>query len=91
MQDPAPSLETLSDELLVAALRKVDDDIGLRALAAASDRLFQRICRRLPRGQARRLRRLVRSFGPTSLAELQRAQQEVLRAAHQLQEAGAAA
>jgi flagellar motor switch protein FliG len=90
-QDPSLSLETLSDELLVAALRQVDDETGLRALAAASDQLFKRICRRLPRGQARKLRRLVRMFGPTSLAELQRAQQEVLRAAHQLQETDAAA
>jgi flagellar motor switch protein FliG len=90
LDDQSQALEALSDECLVAALRMVDDETGLRALASASERLVKRISRRLPRGQARSLRRLLRSFGPTRLADLRQAQHELLRIAHESLEANAA-
>jgi flagellar motor switch protein FliG len=91
LEDQSHALESMSDEVLVEALRRVDDETGLRALASASEKLVKRISRRLPRGQARKLRRLLRSFGPTRLADMRQAQHELLRVANECMQTSAAA
>jgi flagellar motor switch protein FliG len=80
-EDLSSALEALSDQALAAAMRIADQPTVLRALAASSERLLGRVLRRLPRRQARQLKRLVRSVGPTRLADLRRAQHELLRIA----------
>jgi flagellar motor switch protein FliG len=90
LEDQSAALLALSDETLLAALRAVDNETGQRALAASNEKLIKRITRRLPRRQARNLRRLLRSFGPTSLTDLRRAQHELLRIAEQCAETNAA-
>jgi flagellar motor switch protein FliG len=90
LEDQSAALLALSDETLLAALRAVDNETGQRALAASNEKLIKRITRKLPRRQARNLRRLLRSFGPTSLTDLRRAQHELLRIAEQCAETNAA-
>jgi flagellar motor switch protein FliG len=90
LADLSPALLALGDEALVAALRSVDEQTGQRALAASSEQLIKRITRQLPRRQARSLKRLLRNFGPTRLADLRRAQLDLLRAAERFAEPKAA-
>jgi flagellar motor switch protein FliG len=90
LEDQSAALLALSDETLLAALRSVDNETGQRALAASNEKLIKRITRKLPRRQARSLRRLLRSFGPTRLADLRQAQHELLRVAEECAAAKAA-
>jgi flagellar motor switch protein FliG len=90
LEDQSAALMALSDETLLAALRSVDNETGQRALAASNEKLIKRITRKLPRRQARSLRRLLRTFGPTRLADLRQAQQELLRVAEECAAAKAA-
>ncbi len=83
LEDLSAELMALSDATLVAALRTADEQVVQRALAASGERLLDRVARMLPRRQARKLRRLVQSFGPASLAELRQAQHELLRVARE--------
>jgi flagellar motor switch protein FliG len=90
LEDQSAALMALSDETLLAALRSVDNETGQRALAASNEKLIKRITRKLPRRQARSLRRLLRTFGPTRLADLRQAQHELLRVAEECAAAQAA-
>jgi hypothetical protein len=90
LEDQSAALMALSDETLLAALKSIDNETGQRALAASNEKLIKRITRRLPRRQARSLRRLLRAFGPTRLADLRQAQHELLRVAEECAAANAA-
>lgn len=79
--DPA-GLESLDDQTLIAVLGEADGRSAQVALAASSERLVRRVLRRLPRATARWLREQLRALGPIPLAELDAAQQELLRLAH---------
>ena len=79
--DRSRELESLDDRSLLEALRVADERTVQCALAASSERFFKRVASKLPRQQASRLRQVVRSIGPTRLAELREAQHELLRIA----------
>jgi flagellar motor switch protein FliG len=79
--DRSRELESLDDRSLLEALRVADERTVQCALAASSERFFKRVAGKLPRQQASRLRQVVRSIGPTRLAELREAQHELLRIA----------
>jgi flagellar motor switch protein FliG len=90
LEDRSRELETLDDRSLLEALRVADERTVQCALAASSERFFKRVARKLPRQQASRLRQVVRSIGPTRLAELREAQHELLRIARGGQAVGVA-
>jgi hypothetical protein len=90
LADRTEALEQLSDEALVTALRAASEATVLRALAASGESFLDRVARMLPRRQARQLRRMMRELGPTRLADLHRAQHELLRLAHERAAAQAA-
>jgi flagellar motor switch protein FliG len=81
-EDLSADLELLSDDSLVAALRLAGEATVLRALAVSGEAFVKRVTNMLPRRQARKLRGMLRNLGPTRLIELQRAQHELLRLAH---------
>ena len=81
LEDRSRELEALDDWSLLEALRVADERTVQCALAASSERFFTRVAGKLPRQQASRLRQVVRSIGPTRLAELREAQHELLRIA----------
>ncbi|RIK80967.1 MAG: hypothetical protein DCC67_08635 [Planctomycetota bacterium] len=81
LEDRSAQLEGLTDAELFGALRAADEATVQRALAASSEALVNRVASRLPRRQANRLRRLVRSLGPTRLSDLRTAQWQLLRLA----------
>jgi flagellar motor switch protein FliG len=81
LEDRSRELEALDDRSLLEALRIADERTVQCALAASSERFFKRVAGKLPRQQASRLRQVVRSIGPTRLAELREAQHELLRIA----------
>jgi flagellar motor switch protein FliG len=83
LADRTEALELLSDEALVTALRAASESTVLRALAASGESFLGRVTGMLPRRQARQLRRMMRELGPTRLADLHRAQHELLRLAHE--------
>jgi len=83
LDDGSIELESLSDRALLEALRLADERTVQRALAASSENFLNRVAGKLPRRQAARLRKLVRSLGPTRLAELREAQHELLRIARE--------
>lgn len=85
-EDVSDELMMLSDAELVAALRAAGEQTVQRALAASGERLVDRVARMLPRRQARKLRKLLQSFGPARLVELRQAQHELLRIAHEQHE-----
>jgi flagellar motor switch protein FliG len=81
MDDCSGELERLDDRQLLTALRQADEQTVQRALAASSERFIDRVARKLPRRQARRLKKAVRSIGPARLVDLRAAQNELLRLA----------
>lgn len=91
LTDRSQELESLSDRALLDALRVADERTVQRALAASSEKFLKRVVGKLPRRQANRLRKVVRSLGPTRLGELRAAQHDLLRIARQSEEAGVAA
>lgn len=82
LDDLSADLELLSDESLVAALRLAGEWTVMRALAASGEAFVKRVTNMLPRRQARKLRAMLRNLGPTRLTDLQMAQHELLRLAH---------
>jgi flagellar motor switch protein FliG len=90
LEDRSRELESLDDRSLLEALRAADERTVQCALAASSERFFKRVAGKLPRRQASRLRQVVRSIGPTRLAELREAQHELLRIARGGQTVGVA-
>ncbi len=90
LEDRSQELESLDDRSLLEALRVADERTVQCALAASSERFFKRVAGKLPRRQASRLRQVVRSIGPTRLAELREAQHELLRIARGGQAVGVA-
>lgn len=91
IEDCTAELEQLSDQELVAGLRASGEQTVLRALAASGDAFLARVMNMLPRRQAKQLRRMLRNLGPTRLADLQQAQHELLRLAHEMSESEAEA
>jgi flagellar motor switch protein FliG len=81
MEDCSQELERLNDRELLAALRLADEQTVQRALAVSSEHFLERVARKLPRRQASRLRKAVRSIGPARLVDLRAAQAELLRMA----------
>ena len=81
LEDRSQELENLSDQMLLVALQRADQQTIQWALAASSEQFVQRVARKLPRRQAQRLRTSLRSLGPTRLADLRCAQHELLRVA----------
>lgn len=81
LEDRSRELEALDDRALLEALRVAGERTVQCALAASSERFFKRVAGKLPRQQASRLRQVVRSIGPTRIAELRAAQHELLRIA----------
>jgi flagellar motor switch protein FliG len=79
--DCSEALEALDDQSLMAAIASASEETVLRALAASSDQLVRRVARRLPRKHAAQLRWLLRSLGPTKLADLRSAQRRLLEEA----------
>jgi flagellar motor switch protein FliG len=81
MDDCSGELERLDDRQLLTALRQADEQTVHRALAASSERFIDRVACKLPRRQAKRLKKAVRSIGPARLVDLRAAQNELLRLA----------
>jgi flagellar motor switch protein FliG len=82
LEDRSAELELLSDDALVAALRLAGESTVLRALAVSGEAFVKRVTNMLPRRQGRKLRTMLRNLGPARLVELQMAQNELLRLAH---------
>jgi flagellar motor switch protein FliG len=70
------SLCMLSDAVLLDTLRKTDPQITMLALTGAPSHLLDRILGQLPRRQAKKFRRQLHSLQPTSIRDLQAAQQQ---------------
>jgi flagellar motor switch protein FliG len=70
-------LEYLNDVGLAALVRAADPQTTVLALAGASETFVERVMRQLPGVEARRLRRAIRSLGPTRLTDLEKAQQDL--------------
>ncbi|HYO25494.1 MAG TPA: FliG C-terminal domain-containing protein [Lacipirellulaceae bacterium] len=83
IEDRSAELERLRGDTLVAVLRAADEATVLRALAASGERFLARVTSMLPRKQAKKLRQMLRDLGPTRLADLHRAQHELLRLAEE--------
>lgn len=81
LPDGSRELESLRDRDLLAALRLADERTVHRALAASSEKFVRRVAGKLSRQEASRLRQVVRSIGPTRLADLREAQHTLLRLA----------
>jgi flagellar motor switch protein FliG len=81
LEDRSRELELINDRSLLDALRVADERTVQCALAASSEKFLNRVASKLPRRQAARLREMVRSIGPTRLADLRAAQHELLRLA----------
>lgn len=78
LEDRSRELEALSDRELLTGLKTADERTVQRALAASSETFLRRVCKKLPRQQSRRLRQMVRSLGPTRIADMRLAQYEFL-------------
>jgi hypothetical protein len=78
LEDRSRELELIDDRSLLQALRTADERTVQCALAASSEKFLNRVASKLPRRQASRLREMVRSLGPTRLADLRAAQHHLL-------------
>jgi len=83
-EDPITELEQSDDSTLMEALSQADRQVGALALAGASDALLKRVLRGLPRGQAKTMRKQLRTIGPTRLSDMLAAQQQLLHNVRQL-------
>ncbi len=81
-------LEQLSDEDLARILHAADPDVTVIALTGASHSFVQRILSHLPVGQAAQLQTQMEQIGPLQLADVERAQQCLLRLAENQLSAG---
>ncbi len=91
---PAPSLdapslafedlEYLSDAGLSSLLDATDQATLVLALAGATESFSERVARQLPSGEAKQLLRAINSLGPTRLADIEFAQQQLAATARQL-------
>lgn len=77
-------LERLDQPTLVAALGGVAARVALLALAGASDALLARVESGLPKRSVKDLRKRLANLGPTTLAEVERAQAMLVAAADRL-------
>jgi hypothetical protein len=97
--DPTPSLPSqastiaplsfdqvthLDGDSMEDLLREAEPELVLLSLAGTTDVQFQRIVRRLPKAEARALRRRVDHLGPTRLSDVVAAQQELAALATRL-------
>jgi flagellar motor switch protein FliG len=81
-------LAVLADDDWATLLREVDHTVALLALAGASETLIARVVQHLPGHEAREFRRRLERVGPVQLADLDRAQQQMVQRASELTRQG---
>lgn len=81
---PFAELHRLDGRALAEAVGKLDSRTALLALAGAPDELLRQLTRGLPRSAAADLRSRLHRVGPTTLAEIDRAQADLAAAAGQI-------
>lgn len=78
----------LDDVALAKVFRAADPEVVLLALTGASHQMLDRILRRLPLREARKLRRQMEQLGPTRLSDLEQAQQQLAELAGRMLDRG---
>lgn len=81
---PFDQLQRLDGRALAEAIGQLHARTALLALAAASEALVERLTAGLPRAAAKDLRQRIHRVGPTTLAEIDRAQSALAGAASQV-------
>lgn len=77
-------LQRLDDESLAAVLAAAEPEVTRLALAGADPALVDRVLAQLPPAEARKVRRLIERLGPTRLSDVEEAQAELARIAHEM-------
>ena len=77
-------LQRLDDEALASVLAAAETEVARLALAGADPALVERVLAQLSPAEARRVRRLIERLGPTSLSDVEQAQAELARIAHEM-------
>lgn len=77
-------LQQLDDEGLAAVLAAAEPEVARLALAGADPALVDRVLAQLSPAEARRVRRLIERLGPTRLSDVEQAQAELARIAHEM-------
>ena len=88
-QSPAPAREfddllELDDRALAAVLSAAQAELAILALTGAPQRLLDRVLKRLPRREAKALRKRIGETGPLRLRDIERAQAQLARVASRL-------
>lgn len=80
--------ENLDTLTIAKVFQAADTDLTMLALAGASRAFVDQVVAQLPARESRRLQRALEQLGPTSLADVEHAQREIVRVAEQLDVAG---
>ena len=81
-------VQDLQDEALPAVFQAAGMDLTVLALAGAPAAFVERLAQRLPRREAKQLRKSLAKLVPTRLSDVEQAQSEIAVQAHRLADAG---